>query len=143
MKQTLTIALAFISLSVFSQTDVIKTKSEVLKVSDQIIEHMTNYEFTESFDLAKKYWPLPENELDDLKSQTMKQFNLISARFGTPIGHEHIKDITVNDFIIRRVYVIKLGVHPIRVLITFYKGEKGWLINSLKWDDNIDALLEE
>ena len=90
----------------------------------------------------KKNWHLPENELDQLESLTIKQFNSVSDRFGKTKGYEFITDLKINDFLLRKVYILKFERHMIRVLFTYYNSGEGWIINSFKWDDTIDTLLK-
>ena len=99
-------------------------------------------EFQKAFTQLQQYWILPENELLQLESLTIKQFNLVSDRFGKIIGFDFIKDMTIKDYVLRKIYVLKFEKHMIRVLFTYYKNDNGWILNGFKWDDQMEELLD-
>ncbi|MDA3883262.1 MAG: hypothetical protein PF481_08240 [Bacteroidales bacterium] len=55
----------------------------------------------------KVYWPLPENELSSLESQTLRQLNGATDCFGKMIGSSFIAKEKVADFFVRKIYVIR------------------------------------
>jgi hypothetical protein len=66
---------------------------------------------------------------------------MVANRFGNIIGTDFIKD-DIKDYVIRKIYVIRFEKHMIRVLFTFYKNDKSWILNGFKWDDKIDELFD-
>ena len=104
--------------------------------------YLKDFEIQKAFTELKKYWLLPEIELTQLESQTIEQFNIVSERFGKTIGYDFIGDKTIKDYVLRKIYVIRFEKHIIRVLFTFYKNDKGWILNEFKWDDQLEELFE-
>jgi len=117
-------------------------KSEISKHSEKVMKFLKDSEFQEAFTELEKYWPLPENEMVQLESQTIKQFNMVADRFGNIIGFDFIRDETIKDYAIRKIYVLRFEKHMIRVLFTYYKNNDGWILNGFKWDDQFDELFE-
>lgn len=125
-----------------SAQDYFKNEESLKDNSEQIMELLEKEKFIEAFSMLKEHWPLPENEIEQLESTTIKQFNLVADRFGKIIGHEFIKDERIKNFLLRRYYVLRFEKHAIRVLFTYYKNRNGWMLNSFKWDDQMDELFE-
>ena len=120
----------------------LSSKEELTKQSDKVMMFLKNSEFENAFAEIRKYWPLPENELTQLESQTIKQFNMVADRFGSIIGTDFIKDKTIKDFVVSKIYVIRFEKHMIRVLFTYYKNDRGWILNGFKWDDKFEELFD-
>ena len=142
MKQiVLCIALSLLGFSSFAQL-FIKEEAELLDHSEEVMKYFTNSQFTDAFELLGAYWPLPENEISSLELQTVKQFNMVSDRFGNIVDYKFIEKQQVEGILTRHIYVIKMERHLIRAIFTYYNNGEGWLVNSFKWDDNISDLLD-
>lgn len=142
MQKTLNLILALFIIQCANAQSYLKSKEDITKYSDKIIIHIRNQEYANAFEEIHKYWPLPENELEQLESQTVKQFNLVADRFGNIIGSDFIKDKTIKDFVLRKIYVIRFEKHMIRVQFTYYRNDKGWVLNGFKWDDDFEELFD-
>lgn len=126
------------SLDSFSQSTYMKDKSETSDVSQKVTKLFSESKIAEAVVLLSLYWPLPQNEISSIESQTVKYLNVFNERFGKVQGIEKGKTETINDFAIREVYFIKYSNHAIRLIFIYYRGEKGWIINSFKWDDSFE-----
>jgi type II secretory pathway pseudopilin PulG len=111
--------------------------------SEQLAAMFVNEQFAELFTEVKKYWPFDPAEIDTLASHTRNGMAYASTRFGKILDSELIKTITTGTALVRYVYLVRMEKHTARLRITYYKGKTGWYVNSFKWDDNIDALLED
>ena len=138
---TIIISTLFTSIS-FAQKKILKNTKSITEQAENVMSALDKLDFEVAFSELKKNWHLPENELDQLESLTIKQFNSVSDRFGKTKGYEFITDLKINDFLLRKVYILKFKRHMIRVLFTYYNSGEGWIINSFKWDDTIDTLLK-
>ncbi|MEO1437614.1 MAG: hypothetical protein AAFV80_18895 [Bacteroidota bacterium] len=112
-------------------------------VSKAFAEAFQMKEISRAFSIIQPYWPLPENELDELREQTIKNTNLLQYRIGQAIGFEKMNEKIVSDFILQETYVVKYEVSIIRLKYIYYKNDQGWILNALKWDDSIGSLLED
>lgn len=141
MKKILIVLVVLLSTELTYAQNFLPNKEAVTKHTENVMKYLEASEIPKAFSELQEYWPLPENEIIQLESQTIKQFNLVGSRFGNISGYDFIKDDGLKDYVIRKTYVIKFELHMIRVLFTYYKNEKGWILNSFKWDDQFEELL--
>ncbi|MDQ7058044.1 MAG: hypothetical protein Q9N62_06225 [Ghiorsea sp.] len=95
-----------------------------------------------SFETLKPYWPLPEEELDNLAYQTASQLKMVSSRFGKILGADFVSTKTAGESFVQHTYVIKFEKHAVRYKCTFYKPKNTWIVNAIFWDDKIAPLFE-
>ncbi len=120
----------------------LNSKDELTEHSEKVMEFLNDSEFQKAFTELQNYWPLPENEVMQLESQTIKQFNMIAERFGNIIGFDFIRDEAIKDYAHKKIYVLRFEKHMIRVLFTYYNNNDGWILNGFKWDDQFGELFE-
>jgi len=77
------------------------------------------------------------------QEKTIKYLNLIEDRFGNAIGSVKVNHETISDMAIRETYLVKYEFTAIRCIFTYYKNDKGWLINAFKWDDSFSEEFKE
>lgn len=142
MNKYLALIPALLIMQFATAQDYISNREDLSKHAGSVVMHLKDSEFHKAFSELQKYWPLPENEVAQLESQTMKQFNVVSDRFGKIIGADFVNDRTVKDYVVRKTYVIRFEKHMIRLLFTYYKNDKGWLLNGFKWDDQFEELFD-
>jgi hypothetical protein len=83
------------------------------------------------------YWPLPENEIDNLEQKTIQYSNLIQERYGKSIGIIKVKEEKISDFALRETYILRYNINGLRFIYTYYKSSQGRILNTFKWDDSI------
>jgi len=142
MKKILFVIVSVLLIQCIKAQTYLNNRDEISKHSEKVMKFLKDSEFQEAFTELEKYWPLPENEMVQLESQTIKQFNMVADRFGNIIGFDFIRDETIKDYAIRKIYVLRFEKHMIRVLFTYYKNNDGWILNGFKWDDQFDELFE-
>jgi len=81
------------------------------------------------------YWPLPEEEIQNLGYQTKAQLAMVGDRFGAMIGAEHVKTTIAGQSLVKHVFLIKREKHAMRFSCVFYRPGKDWLVNAVVWDD--------
>ncbi|PWG06247.1 hypothetical protein [Polaribacter aquimarinus] len=134
------ILLAFLlsSYGFSAQTENLKNVSETQKISKRVANLFKENKITLAFNELKPYWPLPSNELESLEEKTIKYINIIESRFGKSINFLKVKNETISDIAIRETYIIQYTNSAIRLIFTYYKNNKGWIINAFKWDDSFE-----
>ncbi|NJK95125.1 MAG: hypothetical protein HC905_09610 [Bacteroidales bacterium] len=142
MKKPLILFLAILFVQLLNAQKFLTSKEDLTKHSEKVVLYLKDSKFEKAFGELQEYWPLPENELIQLESQTIKQFNMVSDRFGKIIGTDFIKEKTIKDYVVRNIYVIRFEKHMIRILFTYYKNDNGWILNGFKWDDQFDDLFD-
>ena len=88
-----------------------------------------------AFDVLIPYWPLPKEEVKAIAYQSKAQLDMVSGRYGQPLGAEYVRTETVGKSLIKQTFLIKFSKHALRMSCVFYKPEKVWLMNSTSWDD--------
>jgi hypothetical protein len=142
MNKFLALIIALLIIQFARAQDYMSNKEDLSKHAESVVMHLKDSQFQKAFSELQKHWPLPENEMTQLESQTIKQFNMVADRFGKIIGADFVKDRTVKHYVIRKTYVIRFEKHMIRVLFTYYKNDNGWLLNGFKWDDQFEELFD-
>lgn len=121
-----------------AQDKVIKDIEEAKAVSKQVTQYFKENKITEAFDILRSHWPLPENEIYSLENQTIQSLNLVSERFGKQESIVKVSEQNIQDTAFRETYLLKFENTALRIIFTYYKNNKGWIINAFKWDDNYD-----
>ncbi len=92
--------------------------------------------YSEAFDKMDPYLPLPEEEKQNLRSQTIKYKTVLEERFGQRTGFSRATDKRIGEVAIRECYLVQYELHAIRLIFVYFKSPSGWILNSFKWDDS-------
>lgn len=118
--------------------DLESAKSLSLKVTQLFLEG----DISSAANLLRPYWPVPENELSNFETKTIQGINILSERFGKLEGIEKISERAIKQTVVEEVYLVKFEKSAIRLVYVFYKSNKGWILNSFKWDDNLENIFK-
>ena len=113
---------------------------DVRALTQRSMDHVLAGKVDDVFIELLPHRPLPENELSMLRMQTLTQRNLVGERFGDSIGIVRVNERIIADSTVRITFIEKFERHVVRWVFTYYKPEDQWLVNSIVWDDDIDAL---
>lgn len=130
------------STGLIAQEKYLKDVQESQELSVKVVDLFKKNEIKASFALLTPYWPMPQNELEAIELKTIKYLNLIEERFGAPIGSLKVKNETISDVATRETYLIRYENTAIRLIFTYYKNDKGWIVNAFKWDDSFGEEFE-
>lgn len=128
---------SFLNVS-FAQSNVIKDIEAAKLISKEVTQQFKEREIDEAFTTLRFYWPLPENEIDNLQSQTIQSLNIISQRYGNAESIVKVNELNIKETGFREIYLIKFENTAIRLIFTYYKNNKGWIINAFSWDSDFD-----
>ncbi len=120
--------------------DTLSSKEEIRELSDKVINQFIKKHFEEGLSLAKPYWPLSEVEIDGLANTINTQWPIVEQRFGKAIGSDFVRSEEAGDSLIRYYYLHKFNNHAIYWELTFYKPEDNWLVNSIRFRDDLNIL---
>lgn len=121
---------------VFSKT--LETVEETEELSLSVMAFFFEEQYSDAFDLLKKYWPLPDNEINLLEEKTIKMMNTVSQRFGKSIDYIRVRREAITDIASRETYLLRFDNTAIRVIFTYYLNSEGWIVNAFKWDDSFE-----
>ena len=141
-KQFITIILSLFSIGLFAQDKYLKDVTETQHLSENVVKLFNENKISESFDQLTLYWPLPQNEIDAIEEKTIKYLNIIAQRFGKSIGTLKVKNEKISEIALRETYLIRYEKTAIRLIFTYYKNDKGWIVNAFKWDDSFTEEFE-
>jgi hypothetical protein len=133
------IGLLSFSLQGFSQ-DVLKNVKSTKRLAENVVTLVEQNSIDEAFKQLKNYWPLTSIEIDDLLAHTKEQRQIVTERFGKPLGIEFVRTELVGDSMVRHIFIEKFEKHGLRWQISFYKPADSWIVNSIYWDDKISEL---
>lgn len=142
MKKILFLTYLLFCLFSYSQTIeknyTFRSKEEIKTFSEDVMNSFAKKNFKNAYSILRMKWILPENELDQLEGITLKQMNMVSARYGEILGYEFYKDLLINESLLRKIYILKFENNPIVFLFTYYNSGKGWILNGFKYSDDVD-----
>ena len=98
-------------------------------------------EHDRAYESLLPYWPLPEEEIQNLGYQTKTQMGMVGDRFGQSLGAEHVETIAVGNTLVRHIFLIKHEKHALKFSCVFYKPKDRWLVNTILWDDKPHTLV--
>lgn len=116
---------------------------ECRKLCDRFIRLLCEESYDEAFAIIKPYWPVPENEMLMLQTQTITQLNIIAPRYGGITGYELVSENKAGNFSLRFIYAQKREKHMIRWTFIFYKPRNKWMVNAVSFDDNISKVFNK
>jgi len=121
-----------------AQSKFLNTIPDVKDVSLKTTLFFKDKKIEEAFTFLRTYWPIPDNEIDEVQTKSIKSLNMVEERFGKTQGILKVKEETIKDIAIRETYLVQFEKTAIRLKFTYYKTPKGWIVNSFSWDDDFD-----
>ena len=122
--------------STIAQEKTLATIKETKELSARCSNLFKENKLGDFFKVLRPYWPLPENEIGSLEEKTIQYMNMLQSRFGKVEGVIKLKEETIGDFAIKETYILRFENSAIRLMYTYYKNKKGWILNTFKWDDS-------
>ncbi|MDP3981518.1 MAG: hypothetical protein Q8Q33_08915 [Chlamydiota bacterium] len=77
-------------------------------------------------------------QVQNLINQTNNGISL----YGPILSYAFFSSSNVEDVAVRAVYVSKNASYPMRWIFVFYKASDAWVLISIEFDDNIEALFD-
>lgn len=135
-KLIIVIFLGLCFIEITAQDKFLSSITEAKDLSKKVSQLFVENKIQELFKTLRQYWPIPDNEIDVLEEKTIKALNVTDLRFGKREEVIKVKEETIKDIAIRETYLVKYQNTAIRLIFVYFKNEKGWIVNSFKWDDN-------
>lgn len=114
-------------------------RKDLKSFCDKLVKLFFEEKFDAGFSEVSKYWPIDDNSIANVKNQINSQLPMIKEKFGEAVGYVFFEEKEVSDIFVRFTYIVKYENHILRWVIVFYKPKEGWIINYIKWDDNVDS----
>ncbi len=120
--------------------EVLADSKDARTLADQVMTKASTNDLDGAVALMKPYTIVPAAEIDASLGQYKIQQTAVTQRFGASLGKEFVREEKVGESIIRLTYLHRFEKHPMRWVFIFYRGDKGWVLNTFRFDDNIHAL---
>jgi len=136
---------AAILLTVASGTYAFETVAgprEARAMTDEVMARVGANDLDAAVQLLKSYTIAPEAEAEVVAGigQLKLQQSMIGQRFGSSLGTEFVREEKVGDSLLRITHLHRFAKHAMRWSFLFYRSDKGWLLDTFAFDDNIVAL---
>ncbi|KAF2331536.1 hypothetical protein [Flavobacterium nitrogenifigens] len=136
IKMTFSAIIILFTLQSSAQSEYLKDVENAKLISKEVAQLFKENKINEAFIKIKTYWPLPENEIDNLESKTIQSLNLVAERFGKSEQIVKVSEQNIKETAFRETYLVKYETTALRLIFTYYKNNNGWVINGFKWDDS-------
>lgn len=139
MKKTVLFLIGlFLFVSIHAQNQTMSDLNFAKKLSKETTQYIADGDFATAADYIQPYYPMSKIDFEKFKSQASKSFKAISEGLGKTFGIAKIHEQNLGDVIFREVYFIQYEDSPLRIEYIYYKTKEGWIIDSIKWDDQIE-----
>lgn len=128
-------------LSVSAQAAELKDADAAVKLSESIVKKSSGGDVRGALEMARPYVVIPQSEFDAMLGQLELQLPLMTGRFGKNIGYELIRNDEVGGSLKQIIYIQKFERHAMVWRFIYYKNDKGWVLNTFKFFDDITAIL--
>ena len=141
-KLLLTASVILFSQFIFSQANVIKDKQGVARVCEEFMQTFKEGNFSEAIQRLKVYSVIDYSDIDTLASTMEKQMNQLAPAYGKILSYDFILDKTIKDYLIRKLYALRLERFVLKFSFTFYFNGNEWKIANFNFNENIDDILK-
>ena len=128
-------------LSVSAQAAELKDADAAVNLSESIVKRSSGGDVRGALEMARPYVVIPQSEFDAMLGQLELQLPLMTGRFGKNIGYELIRNDEVGGSLKQVIYIQKFERLAMVWRFIYYKNDKGWVLNTFKFFDDITAIL--
>lgn len=141
MKHTIIVVLCYLlGVAAAAQETALSTEQDARALAEATLERVIAGEYQAAFDDLRPVWLFSPGELDTLLSTTVNQRATVAERFGESLDYAFVRRETLAGSLLRLTYVELTERHALRWVFQFYKPGDTWILNSVVWDDDVDAL---
>ena len=121
--------------SVQAQKQTMDDFGQAQALSKEVTQLFSEEKIEAAINALEPYWPIPASEVESITKQTLDQLSIIQQRYGNAIGIIKVKEEKIADIAVRETYLVRHEHTAIRLIFTYYKNDKGWIVNGFRWDD--------
>lgn len=135
--------LLIFAFQISAQEKYLKDENAARDLSKKFATLFAKHKISAALDELSVYWVIPKNEQVAVEEKTIKYLDLIGERFGDFVELVKLKEEKIKDFALRETYLVRYENTAIRLMLSYYKNEKGWIVNAFIWDDSMSLEFEE
>ncbi|WP_373493617.1 hypothetical protein [Aquiflexum sp.] len=131
-----------LSFLVLFSTNELKAQSTVKEITDEFfITYEESPQNAVDFIFSTNKWMMERNKdgIENVKTQLQSFLGLV----GDYYGYEKITEKSIGESFKLISYMMRYDRQPVRFTLVFYKPKDKWQVQNFKYDDNLDAELEE
>mgnify|MGYP000867368967 CR=1 FL=1 len=119
----------------YADSNTLKSIDDAKKLSQRDCDLFYKDSISVAFKTMKTYWPLEDDEIDELKDKTIKSLNLVDNIYGYKLGVVKISEDTIKDIAYKETYFLTYEKSALKLIFKYYNTGHGWILNGFKWDD--------
>jgi hypothetical protein len=123
-----------------AHADMLSLTTDVRSLTDTVMQEVSGRNYNGGLDLLKQYSILSSAEIDTIETTLRAQSPKIESNYGKIIGVEFLEQKQIGDSLLRVTYLLKMQRFALQWTFTFYKGEAGWSLIVLDYNDKLQSL---
>jgi hypothetical protein len=120
----------------------LSSEGDATRLCEVFIQQVMAGEYDAAFAGIRTHFPISERRFAKLAEETRKQHGLAQLQFGRPLGQVYVGAAMVKDSLLRIRFVEKFEWDAMYWEFLFYQPERGWLLNGIGFDDDIQRLFQ-
>ena len=119
------------------------TEADALQLCETFLQAIVAGEHGRAFDAVRPYFPVSDERFLKLKSAISDQLDVAGQHLGQPIGYTFLDTNLIGQVLLRYRFAQQFPVDIFYWQIVFYRTPRGWIINQLGFDDEVERLFRE
>ena len=120
----------------------LRSEAEAFQLCEGFMQRMVAGDYDEAFRQIRPYFPISEQKFATLRDETKKQHGLAELQFGKALGFVYLDEKSVKDALLRYRFIERYEFEAIHWEFIFYQPERGWLLNRVGFDDEVEPLFQ-
>jgi hypothetical protein len=131
------LSLATLATASWGQAQTLENLAAARGLTDKVLARVAGGDFEGGLRMLKPYSIVPDAEIESAIGQAKLQVPLMEGRFGRSVGAEFLREERVGDSLARITQIQRFEKHAMRWIFVFYRGPRGWVMNTFYFDDKI------
>jgi hypothetical protein len=111
-----------------------------MALSDRMMKGITAGHIREAVELGLPHSTIPDEQGESLIKQIEQQKSIQDVRYGPSTGYELVRNDTIQDSLIRAIFLHRFERHAVVWQFVWYRGKEGWVLSGLKYTDDLPQL---
>lgn len=136
-KYPLLFSLVLTTLISISQNATGPSKKNLTDSCDKFMKLFQTGKPLEAIQMLKTISIIGESTIDKLSGQVESQLETIDNNYGKMVSYEFIKEQEIKDFLVKRLYLLKLEKFYLKFSFILYKTNMGWKVTSFIYNEDL------
>ena len=122
----------------FAQANLIKDEKASILVCEEFMKKLSERKFVEAIQMLKEYSVIDSGKIDTLTFIVSEQMESLGNAYGSIVSYEFIKQRSIENFLFKRIYMLRFEKFYLRFDFTFYNNGKGWRIINFNFTEHLE-----